>query len=354
MRRHDRAVGEHRLQPGDARARRPVAQRAHPARVAGHEPAERSRCRARRSRRRRRARRARACACSAASVTPAPALDLERAGVDLAERRPRRVSESSDLAAARDARADHARCSRPAARSPRRARAQAAQRRGDDLRGVRRPHDGARAARQAPRPVASRSPRGRRRRSGRGRRRRSRQVRSAVEHMRHATGHEHTRPSSRSRRRRSSSAPAPRPTPAGSSSGSASTRALLVTDPGVAATGHPDRVRAAIEAEGIEVVVYDRARVEPTIDSLQEAADFALRRRASTASSPSAAARAMDTAKVADLIVTHPAPVMDYVNPPVGEGRKPPGPLDAAPGDPDHVGHRRRRRRPSRCSTSPS
>jgi len=35
----------------------------------------------------------------------------------------------------------------------------------------------------------------------------------------------------------------------------------------------------------------------------------------------------MDTAKVADLITTHPAPVMDYVNPPVGGGRKPPAPL---------------------------
>ena len=56
------------------------------------------------------------------------------------------------------------------------------------------------------------------------------------------------------------------------------TRALLVTDPGVAATGHPDRVRAAIEAEGIEVVVYDGARVEPTLDSLQEAADCRARR----------------------------------------------------------------------------
>src|SRR4051795_158608 len=53
-------------------------------------------------------------------------------------------------------------------------------------------------------------------------------------------------------------------------------RALLVTDPGVGASGHPDRIRAAIEAEGIEVVVYDQARVEPTIDSLQAAADFAL------------------------------------------------------------------------------
>jgi len=36
---------------------------------------------------------------------------------------------------------------------------------------------------------------------------------------------------------------------------------------------------------------------------------------------------AIDTAKVADLVVSHPADVMAYVNPPVGEGRKPPSPL---------------------------
>ncbi len=35
----------------------------------------------------------------------------------------------------------------------------------------------------------------------------------------------------------------------------------------------------------------------------------------------------IDTAKVANLITTHPAPVMDYVNPPVGGGKKPPSPL---------------------------
>jgi alcohol dehydrogenase class IV len=35
----------------------------------------------------------------------------------------------------------------------------------------------------------------------------------------------------------------------------------------------------------------------------------------------------IDTAKVANLITSHPAPVMDYVNAPVGEGRKPPAPL---------------------------
>ena len=103
-------------------------------------------------------------------------------------------------------------------------------------------------------------------------------------------------------------------------------RALLVTDPGVAALGVPDRVRAAVEAQGIEVVVFDRARVEPTIDSLQEAAEFALDAGVDGFVSVGGGS-SIDTAKVADLIVSHPAEVMAYVNAPVGEGRKPPGPL---------------------------
>ena len=104
------------------------------------------------------------------------------------------------------------------------------------------------------------------------------------------------------------------------------TRAMLFTDPGVAATGHPDRVREAIEAEGIEVVVYDRCRVEPTIDSFQDACDAALEAGVDGFVSVGGGT-AIDTAKVADLITTHPAPVMDYVNPPVGGGKKPPSPL---------------------------
>ncbi len=103
-------------------------------------------------------------------------------------------------------------------------------------------------------------------------------------------------------------------------------RALLVTDPGVAASGHPDRVRESIEREGIEVVVYDRARVEPELDSFQAAADFALDAGVDGFVSVGGGS-AIDTAKVADLIVSHPAPVMDYVNPPIGDGRAPAGPL---------------------------
>jgi hydroxyacid-oxoacid transhydrogenase len=104
------------------------------------------------------------------------------------------------------------------------------------------------------------------------------------------------------------------------------TRALLVTDPGVAALGHPERVQRAIEREGIEVVLYDRARVEPTLDSFQDAADFA-RDSGVDGFVSVGGGSSIDTAKVADLITTHPAAVMDYVNPPVGEGKKPPSPL---------------------------
>ena len=103
-------------------------------------------------------------------------------------------------------------------------------------------------------------------------------------------------------------------------------RAFLVTDPGVLATGHVDRVKQAIEAEGIDVVVYAEARVEPTLESLQAAADAALEAKVDGFVSVGGGS-AMDTAKVANLILTHPAPVMDYVNPPIGEGRKPPSPL---------------------------
>jgi hydroxyacid-oxoacid transhydrogenase len=103
-------------------------------------------------------------------------------------------------------------------------------------------------------------------------------------------------------------------------------RAMLVTDPGVAALGHPERIKGMIEAEGIEVVVYDRARVEPTINSFQDAADFALEHEVDGFVSVGGGS-SMDTAKVANLVSTYPAPVMDYVNPPIGEGKKPPSPL---------------------------
>jgi alcohol dehydrogenase class IV len=104
------------------------------------------------------------------------------------------------------------------------------------------------------------------------------------------------------------------------------TRAMLVSDPRLGAVGITDRVGKLIEAEGIEIGVFDRVHVEPTADSLQEAADFAVDGGFDGFVAVGGGS-SIDTAKVADLVASHPAPIMEYVNPPVGEGRAPPGPL---------------------------
>jgi hydroxyacid-oxoacid transhydrogenase len=103
-------------------------------------------------------------------------------------------------------------------------------------------------------------------------------------------------------------------------------RAMLASDPGVAAAGITARVREAIEAAGIETGVWDSARVEPTADSFAEAAAFAVD-GGFDGFVGIGGGSSIDTAKVSNLIATHGGEIMDYVNPPVGEGRKPPSPL---------------------------
>jgi hydroxyacid-oxoacid transhydrogenase len=104
-------------------------------------------------------------------------------------------------------------------------------------------------------------------------------------------------------------------------------RVLLVTDPGVAATGHPERIAEQVRAAGVEVVVFDRARVEPTDASLVEAIDFARGAGALDAVVAVGGGSAIDTAKAVDLLLTNPGELMDYVNAPVGGGQAPVHPL---------------------------
>ena len=103
-------------------------------------------------------------------------------------------------------------------------------------------------------------------------------------------------------------------------------RAMLVSDPGVVAAGITERVREHIEASGIETELWDSARVEPTAASFEEAAAFAAD-GGFDGFVGIGGGSSIDTAKVSDLIATHGGAVMDYVNAPVGEGRKPPSPL---------------------------
>ncbi len=104
-------------------------------------------------------------------------------------------------------------------------------------------------------------------------------------------------------------------------------RVLLVTDPGVAATGHPERVAEGVRARGLEVTVFDRARVEPTDASLEDAIAFARDAGPFDAVVAVGGGSAIDTAKAVDLLLTNEGSLMDYVNAPVGGGRAPERPL---------------------------
>ena len=108
-------------------------------------------------------------------------------------------------------------------------------------------------------------------------------------------------------------------------------RVLLVTDEGVMETGHPTRIAEQIWQHGIETVIFDRARVEPTDESMDEAVDFA-RQAESTGRRFDAVVAvgggsSIDTAKAVNLLLTNPGELMDYINAPVGKARPPEQPL---------------------------
>jgi hydroxyacid-oxoacid transhydrogenase len=104
-------------------------------------------------------------------------------------------------------------------------------------------------------------------------------------------------------------------------------RVLVITDPGVAATGHPQRVAEQMAGFGIEALVFDRAHVEPTDASLEEAVGFARDTGPWDAFVAVGGGSAIDTAKAVNLLTSNPGELMDYVNVPVGGGADPVNPL---------------------------
>ncbi|MCA1984307.1 hydroxyacid-oxoacid transhydrogenase [Nocardioides nematodiphilus] len=100
-------------------------------------------------------------------------------------------------------------------------------------------------------------------------------------------------------------------------------RVLLVTDAGVAATGHPARVADQARAAGVEVVVFDRVSVEPTDASFALAIDFARAEGPFEAIVALGGGSSIDTAKAVNLLLTNPGELMDYVNAPVGRAVAP-------------------------------
>jgi alcohol dehydrogenase class IV len=100
-------------------------------------------------------------------------------------------------------------------------------------------------------------------------------------------------------------------------------RALVVTDPGVAATGAPQRVADQMAQFGIEAHVFDGAHVEPTDESLTAAIAAARATGPWDAFVAVGGGSSIDTAKAINLLLTNPGELMDYINLPVGLGTTP-------------------------------
>lgn len=104
-------------------------------------------------------------------------------------------------------------------------------------------------------------------------------------------------------------------------------RVLVLTDPGVAATGHPDRVAEQIRGFGIEADVYAGVRVEPTDESFEQAIEFARGTGPWDAFVAVGGGSTIDTAKAVNLLTSNDGELMDYINAPVGRARAPKNPL---------------------------
>jgi hydroxyacid-oxoacid transhydrogenase len=103
-------------------------------------------------------------------------------------------------------------------------------------------------------------------------------------------------------------------------------RVMVVTDPRLSSSEPVALTLQALHAAGIDAVLFDRVRVEPSDASFKEAIRFACSREFDAYVAVGGGS-SMDTAKAANLYATYPADFMTYVNLPIGLGHPVPGPL---------------------------
>ena len=104
------------------------------------------------------------------------------------------------------------------------------------------------------------------------------------------------------------------------------TRCALFTDSNVAKTPALKTALDALAGAGVETVVYDAVRVEPTDESFSDAATFAGSGGFDGFVSLGGGS-VIDTAKAANLLASHPDDLLAYVNAPHGQAKPVPGPL---------------------------
>ncbi len=106
-------------------------------------------------------------------------------------------------------------------------------------------------------------------------------------------------------------------------------KALICTDKNIRAAGHPDRIKETIRKEGIGVEIYDDIHIEPTDKSFDKGADD-LKGNDFDLYVAVGGGSTIDTTKAINLLITYPAPVLEYINKPIGQARPVPGPLKPA------------------------
>jgi hydroxyacid-oxoacid transhydrogenase len=103
-------------------------------------------------------------------------------------------------------------------------------------------------------------------------------------------------------------------------------RVMVVTDTRVAALAPVATTMESLAAAGVEAVLFDQVKTEPTDASFNDAIAFA-KAGAFDAYVAVGGGSAIDTAKAANLYATYPADLLAYVNAPIGRGEPVPGPL---------------------------
>jgi alcohol dehydrogenase len=105
-------------------------------------------------------------------------------------------------------------------------------------------------------------------------------------------------------------------------------KVLLVTDPGIVAAGHAGKVQGILSAAGLEVVIFDRAKENPTTRCVEECLGLA-RKSAIEAIVGLGGGSSMDTAKGCNFLLTNGGRLQDYWG--VGKATKPMLPLISIP-----------------------
>jgi len=103
-------------------------------------------------------------------------------------------------------------------------------------------------------------------------------------------------------------------------------RVMVLTDRNIRDLDPVQNTLEAISAEGIETVIFDDVRVEPTDRSFKEAIVVA-REEKPEAFVAVGGGSVMDTAKAANLYYSYPDDFFAYINAPVGQGKPCPGPV---------------------------